>query len=178
MYPPQIAEIRARLIQTLPRDPDAISALADRIQKLARHAPLLTAGCEFSQAQAMRRLLILPVKAWTDNDAHRAQYALAAIERLQADPAQHAALALACYGIERADLPAAIALLEQARDAPQPAPQPTPDDPALAPKTGKQRSRAAIKPLESLDDEAALDPETQAALDDLKREVQGLTKAG
>lgn len=167
MYPPQIADIRSALIKALPGDIDAISRLADRVQKLAPARRDLTDRCEFSQAQTMRRLLILPVKGWTDNDAHRARYALDKIAALRAEPGPRAALALACYGIERDDLPAALALLEA--DKPEPAP-------TLAPKAARKSKPKTQAAAPEADGE--LDAETQAALDALQREAESLSKAG
>jgi hypothetical protein len=203
LYPAQIADVRSRLIQTLPVDPDRISALSDRIQKSAKYSPTLTSGCEFSQAQVMRRLLILPVKGWTDGDARRAENAIAAITALKAQEGPLAALQLACYGIERGDLEAAIATLEAAKAAAEQAtpqdeagPQAAPDGvevelnvlfppvatqkvtvkvekPAKPPKAAKPA--APLSSLEDLD-EGELDPDTQAQLEALKRDVQGLKK--
>lgn len=185
---PEIANLRLELLQVLPKDPDAISGLADRLQKLAKYDRALTARCEFSRALQMRRLVILPLKGWKDTDARAARAALETIEQLRAAPGLAAALELACYGIERGDLSKAVVLLEQARDAqcsqnamsqekpieaeakllPEKGPDPEP-----AKKAKPKTKPKALESLESLDD-AELDEQTKADLDALEREVKSL----
>jgi len=202
MYSLQVAEIRSKLLRLIPNDPDAISRLSDHIQKLAKFHPSLTAGCEFSQAQLMRRLLILPRTQWQPTDTNRAAAAVKKIQALLIEPGPNAALKLACYGIARADLDEAIRSLEAARDAAQPAAPAAVDEPAACPdgaqdnaaapvaapeKAGKAKGKAARadKPsrpdqptglLHSLStlDEAELDPQTLADLQALEQEVKGL----
>ena len=193
MLPPEIATIRTRLLQIVPNDPDAISGLADRLQKLAKYDPELTRGCEFSKALQMRRLVILPLKGWKDTDARTALMAMNAIGRLQVAPGLAAALELACYGIERQDLPEAVHHLEQMRgrlanldDKPaQPvseaslAPEPNSKPAAYARKAKTKRSEVKPgQPLASLTtlDEAELDEQTKAELEALEAEVKKLKK--
>jgi hypothetical protein len=176
MQRPQILQPRARLLPLLPKDAEQVGRWSDRIQKLAKHNSELVRLCDFNQAAKLRRLIALPPPAWTKKEALWAQDALDQIESLREKPGPAAALALACFGIERDDLKEAIAMLEDAREkAKEPAASPpkAPEAEAKLPKKPKEKQKA--KPQAEPDDEE-LDPKTQAELDALKAEVERMQK--
>lgn len=157
MKPSEIAGLRASLLKVIPQDPNAAIGLADRIQKVAKDHPELTRLCEYFQAHRMRRLIWLPLKAWGLLEARWAAEALEKIADLSKREGYEAALALACFGIQRADFDKAMQALAK---------------PAQMKKSAAKSKQAKQEIVESDDEE--LDPETQAGLDALLREVQTL----
>jgi len=161
MKPSEIAELRAKLLNTIPQDSNTAIGLADRIQKVSRDHPELTLLCEYHQAQRMRRLIALPLKAWGILEARWAAEALEKIADLSRREGLEAALALACYGIQRADLENAFRALGK--------PAPT--------KKSAAKPKAKQEIVAEVNDDEEFDSETQAELDALMREVQSLKKS-
>jgi len=110
----------AELLELVGMDLGAIGSIGDRIQKLARLAPELTALCELSQPQRMRRLLIIKPVAWGELELRWAKAAIGRIRELnpvtglKKIKSQAATLALACYGVRCIDLEQAMQALETA----------------------------------------------------------------
>ncbi len=179
MLKDRIADLRERLLKTLPADPNQISGLADRIQKLAKYDRGLTRSCDFSQAQKMRRLVILKAQAWGVQEQRWASRALDWIGALSQQRGPQAALALACFGVEHRDLGDALNQLEAARAAEAPAEEPQPEPAEAAPVKPARKKKAKAEPVEEEEsDDLALDAQTQAELDALLKEAEGLKKKG
>jgi len=152
------AEVRSNLLQTITiKDPSQVGQYADRAQKLSPDRPDLTVLCDFSQAQKMRRLMILPLKAWKLTEIHWAEYALAKIGELRQNPSLQATLALACFGVVRPGLEDAFTDVQRmGKPAKKPKAQPEP------------------KPEPEGEDDEELDPQTRADLDAVLREAEKL----
>jgi cell division septation protein DedD len=190
-------EYREKLEKLIGMSLDELGQASDRIQKLSRRTPetlALTALCEFSQAQRIRRLLILSPRTWGQLEVRWAKQIVERVAELRNVEGPAAALALACMGGQRKDLKDAMDELNRravetelmvANSAATLHGTPAPAEPAPAIEPEKKPAKAkkaAAKaepkpaPLSSLDelDEETLDPETAAALEALKREVAEL----
>lgn len=169
----------SELIGLVDMDLGAIGTICDRIQKLARRAPEITALCELSQPQKMRRLLIVKPVAWGELELRWAKAAIGRILELKKIKGYPATLALACFGVGRKDLGQAMTALEKAAQAaPETAvldePWPVPP-PEAGSKAEKMPVLHSLKDLGVADnDEEELDPETLAELAALKQEVMAL----
>jgi len=180
---------------------EELSNASDRIQKLSRRNArtlALTATCEFDQAARLRRLLRIPVRTWTAMDARWARAIVERVAHLRHVEGPAAALALACMGFERADLAGAYEELEKragegqqvaseqmAGGEPAMVPGPATAEEPSAKKPAKARKAAPAKKVEPKSevlgslaelDEDDLDPETKAALEQLKAEVSALSQ--
>ncbi len=94
-------------------DRSQVLAIGDRIQRLAQFAPRLTVRCQMTNPMKVRRLLTLPAQSWHELEIRWAKELLAEIQRLELESGPEVELALACCGVGRDGLDAALELLER-----------------------------------------------------------------
>ena len=104
---------REKLLSVVKMDRDEVIEFGDRISKLAKHAPTITAKCLPGRALQVRRLLTIPANVWKNYDVTIAKAVVTEIKILKKDNTYQNTLALACLGVRRRNLDLAMASLEK-----------------------------------------------------------------
>lgn len=176
---------QTEILETVNLDRSQVLAIGDRIQRLAPLAPKLTIHCTMSMPMKARRLLTLPAQSWHELEIRWAREILAEIARLELESGPEYDLALACCGVQREGLDAAMELLERtagnlvAEDPQsvevQDGPKEKVQNQKIAPKEKERKVRAASVSSAPAGDD--LDPETARMLAEVLAEAKAAKAA-
>jgi hypothetical protein len=161
-------------------DRSQVLSVGDRIQRLAQFAPRLTARCQMANPMKVRRLLTLPAQSWHEIEIRWAKELLAEIKRLELENGPEIELALACCGVGREGLDAALEELERQAGQSQIEPDEIPvvvAEPETPPakrtvNDGKKEKRQVQRKIAGESEpEEDLDPETARMLAEVLAEA-------
>lgn len=144
---------------------DEVVAMSDKIQRRQKEQPELTRRCEVGAAMRMRRLMTVPASSWQGTEERWAKDAIHYIHEMSKLSGAEFDLALACYGVRRPGLDAALKKLEAGHDVQRQEQKQAPRQAQVAP---------AVQPADNAIPDDELDDETRAALDAVLAEAAAL----